>query len=522
MFDYLQQFNSLPQDLRVKVSSPEAMAKLSAIEKKYGVDLAMIVMKVMIKTLSLKDMTAFFVSELNLPLEQAQKLTQDLKIEIFSAVADYVGLETETKTLDLYNDIDAFIKEAGLVISSEFLIERLKKILATYLKGVRSRIDTRGALAKTVDTGGLNLSDLEIDRVLKICDAKHVKYEEANNKTANSLQTSSRLEAIIAGSDKSGPTSNNKSLANANASTQEYDLKKALASGETKKIGPPVFTDSKPANSQADTAVASLAESEIKSDSADIKLVKSEVNKSNEVNSDSTVINTKEKLGASTDASTDLPAKTISPEASIVRKPDSTSLFKKLFTESQKQSPAGSIKFAARADQEEKEPMTASAKSMTPATPLTTQEKVDNNDLSQQPLTSEKTSTINRPSTIKSDRTKMQDVRVVPKIMGPIEELQFLDLINFRRLGKTPEEITSKIFNKVKMLERDGYEKMITGITAWKKSPVSLLYLKIVQEAIVAGITLQQAISARQNQNQDYLGIEEINAIIKLNSRLVF
>jgi hypothetical protein len=69
----------------------------------------------------------------------------------------------------------------------------------------------------------------------------------------------------------------------------------------------------------------------------------------------------------------------------------------------------------------------------------------------------------------------MQDVRVVPKIMGPIEELQFLDLINFRRLGKTPEEITTKIFNKVKMLERDGYEKMITGITVWKKSPVSLV-----------------------------------------------
>jgi hypothetical protein len=33
MFDYLQQFNSLPRDLRDKISSPEAMAKLSVIEK---------------------------------------------------------------------------------------------------------------------------------------------------------------------------------------------------------------------------------------------------------------------------------------------------------------------------------------------------------------------------------------------------------------------------------------------------------------------------------------------------------
>jgi hypothetical protein len=79
----------------------------------------------------------------------------------------------------------------------------LKKILATYLKGVRSRIDTRQALAKDVDTGGLGLSDLEIDRVLKICDSQHVKYEDPAVKTVSSLQTSNRLEAIINGSDTS-------------------------------------------------------------------------------------------------------------------------------------------------------------------------------------------------------------------------------------------------------------------------------------------------------------------------------
>lgn len=499
MFDYLQQFNSLPQDLRTKVSSPEAMAKLSAIEKKYGVDLAMIVMRVMIKTLSLKDMTAFFVSELNVPLDQAQKLTQDLKTEIFSAVADYVGLETETKTLDLYQDIDAFIKEAGLIISSEFLIERLKKILATYLKGVRSRIDTRQALSKSVDTGGLGLSDLEIDRVLKICDAKHVKYEEAASKSETSLQTSKRLEAIITGSDKSNLSNDNKSAKLSNIPAQEYDLKKALASGETKKISPPATSSASP---QIDDGAAPLTVSAIKPSLAQ---------------EDATKIDTEKKIVTSTDV---LPEK-ITPEAPIVRKPDNASLFKKLFTESQKQSPAGSIKFATKADEEKAEAITSEQVAKPSISPAQSA-KIDNIGADSASLNRETRATINRPSTIKLDKSKMQDVRVVPKIMGPIEELQFLDLINFRRLGQTPEEITTKIFNKVKMLKRDGYEKMIIGITAWKKSPVSLLYLKIVQEAIVAGITLQQAISARQSQNQDYLEIEEINAIIKLNSRLVF
>jgi len=44
MFDYLQQFNSLPKDLKDKVSSPQAMAALAEIENHYQVDLAMIVM----------------------------------------------------------------------------------------------------------------------------------------------------------------------------------------------------------------------------------------------------------------------------------------------------------------------------------------------------------------------------------------------------------------------------------------------------------------------------------------------
>ncbi len=523
MFDYLQQFNKLPSDLRQQVSSPVAMAKLSAIEKKYGLDLAMVVMRVMIKTLLIKDMPTFFVSEFNLAPQQAQNLAQDLKKDIFSVVAGYVGLNNELRNFDLYQDIDLIIKEASLSVASEFLVERLKKILATYLKGVRSRIDTREALAKSADAGGLGLSIQEIDRLFKICDSQRIKYQDLGLKTVPSLQSSKRLEAIINGSFGQNPTIGQKSLSTSTA-IPEYNLKQALASGETKKIEAPVakvplplLTPNKAINVSTKLSSDTAEKTEtikpialvppvavpkptvlvppiaVPKPVETIKPVSAEkinqvvdFNQKKEELKKNIVID--EKIVEAVQQEGNTPNKIVpnTTGPGVVRKPESTGLFKKLFTESQKQVPAGVIKFATEADVQAIKPI------------------------------------LSRASVNSNEKVKMQDVKVVPKIMGPIEELQFLDLINFRRLGKTPEEITTKIFTKVKMLERDGYEKMIVGITAWKKSPVSRLYLRIAQEAVVAGVTLQQAISARQTQNQEYLDMNEISAIIKLNSRLVF
>ena len=91
-----------------------------------------------------------------------------------------------------------------------------------------------------------------------------------------------------------------------------------------------------------------------------------------------------------------------------------------------------------------------------------------------------------------------------------------------RRLGKTPAEITAKIFSKIKLLEADGYDKMVSGVHAWRQSPVNRLYIKMVQEAIGKGLTLKEYALARQKENKDYLNLEEIEAILTMNSKLVF
>src|SRR5574344_2332044 len=91
MFDYLQKFNNLPQNLRDSVSSPVAMAVISDLEKKYKIDLAATVMKVMAKIIPLADLSIYFVSDFALDQESAKKLTADLKERLFFSVANYLG-----------------------------------------------------------------------------------------------------------------------------------------------------------------------------------------------------------------------------------------------------------------------------------------------------------------------------------------------------------------------------------------------------------------------------------------------
>ena len=106
--------------------------------------------------------------------------------------------------------------------------------------------------------------------------------------------------------------------------------------------------------------------------------------------------------------------------------------------------------------------------------------------------------------------------------MGPLEELQFLDLLNFRRLGKTPTEITAKIFSKVKLLEADGYDKMVAGVRAWRQSTVNRLYLKMLQTAMCQGIKLKDFALEAEKESKENLNLAEIEAILEMNSKLVF
>lgn len=556
MFDYLQKFNSLPKELRNQISSPAVMTALSELENKYRVDLAMVVMKMMIKELTLKSLPAYLISEFDLAPSAAENLGRELQDKVLASVAGHLGfiagksvisaknlhkVETvsdkfradrlknlalkpeiskertvppiisapsapstpsapsapsapstpsipsvpqaaapqkpektekkavdsqaetavkaapaptpenqakEQRSLDIEKDINRLIETAGLILPSEAYVSRLKNILTTYLRGIRNKIDTRAALTKDVEIGGLRLSDTEADRIFKVCDSQGCRLPEKNEAIV-SRPVPSSLDKIIAQADS-------RSLDKRPA---EYDLKSSLASGQTK----PVILDSK-----------------------------------HELAAPEKQLDLPRPVPKAASASAVVPASVPATPASSVKIPP-------LAAVSAVKSPSA--------------PVLTPKQIITPPPVSINRPKGVNSDI--KPAVRPKI--ISRPTPISSPvKPQMHDIKPMPKVMGPIEELQFLDLTNFRRLGKTATEITAKIFAKIKLLEKDGYDKMVAGVHAWRSSPVNRLYIGLGQEAISKGVPIKEAIALRQRAGQACLTMEEIEEIVKLNSRLAF
>lgn len=482
MFDYLQKFNKLPQDLRTKISSPAIMAIVSELEARYQVDLAMTIMKVMIKNLTLKNLPAYFVSEFNLRVDQAEALSSELKTKIFVVASDYLGLSSEIRAFDLERDITFLIKEAGLTLSSEILIKRLKNILSTYIRGIRSKIDTRATLAKDAKIGGLNLNSEEIDRVLKVCD----NHKFSSRETAGAA-------GLVNSAGSFTPVLNR---------VEEYDLKSALTSGHTKSLSPtgPIVNGVAPTPFRPALAKESVP--------AKTKLI-NRLDLSHELSGPSFQLDLPE---AAAKASLVGPLMAKGPAVTAPTIPTPPTPVKPRFFSFPSKPAAINPATQQKSDLIKPNQVKVSSVSITQAPTASPIIK----DIVPPPLAKRQA-----PVPV-SGRPQMHDIKPMPKIIGPLEELQFLDLVNFRRLGQNPSESTDKVLAKVKLLERDGYDKMVLGVRAWRQSPVNRSYIRLGQEAIAKGTSLKAYVVSQKEAGKDCLSLEEIETIVKLNSQLIF
>ncbi len=474
MFDYLQKFNNLPNTLRDKVSSPSAMRAVSALELKYKVDLAAVVMKVMTKTLAVKDLPEYFINEFSLSQEEALALKKDILEEILAPVSEYLAFDEAKKQVETSELSPALIKEAGLSLPSEDLYIRLRNIMLTFSKGVRSKIDAKNALMKKVEFGGLGLSQEEADKAFKLIEKQEqnkggllitkeiIKEELKEPLTDQALidqavkeQISDALTPVL---EKSSKERLDQIIMAAETNVSPiYDLKKSLIEQKDKTEPLQTVTETKKAMlpKEAEQILLPLEKEALLPLAKD----RSQLEEKLEIKSESNqkTIKTRELGAQKTDLKEDL-------------------------------------KKIEREEEEKQEDYIA-------PTTLNLNFK--------------------RPAPT-SSKPRMEDIKPVAKAMGPIDELAFLDLTNFRRLADNSDEVILKIFNKIKLLEKDGYDKMVSGVKAWRQNEVNRLYVKIGQEALLKELPLKDIIVERQKKNMPYLKIEEINAISKLNGRLSF
>lgn len=495
MFDYLLKFNKLPQELRDKVSTPEVMAAITELEETFKLNLASVVMKVMVKELSLDALAASLAADFKLDQAVAQNVVRGLRQRVFSGVLEYLGekqaeavkpnqalvkstehlpatrikaheqaeveeLAEELKDLPsnvlvaaseppqvkgssfffspddeaeiraltlkaveseelaasnpLEAKLDAIIAEAQMSFSSQLLVDRLRQVLSTYLKGVRSRLDAKLTFAKDVNAGGLNFDDATSEKVLDLADKINSGGEAAKKITPP--------PRVPVSEDNLG------ALKNLGARDFEYDLGKELLKAKEQ------------------------AENE----------------KRNEKNT-----------GLSAAGPVASPAK-VKPEQIEV-----------------------------------------------PATPVMAIEKEPPAIASPEPKLEEKPApeverlVVRRP--IESgNRVRIEDIKAVPRTMGPIDEIRFMDPISFRRLDGDPLKAIQKIKEKIKLLEAERYSQRLEAIKAWRTSPINRLYLKLGEEAIANSKPVDIVIEEKKTAGEPYLNSGEFEAIMNLNKEIRF
>jgi hypothetical protein len=120
-----------------------------------------------------------------------------------------------------------------------------------------------------------------------------------------------------------------------------------------------------------------------------------------------------------------------------------------------------------------------------------------------------------------ASKPTMADVKFVPKLTGPIDELRQLTLKDFRRLSKEPREATLKIKDKIDLLEDQGFEQKTLAVKAWQESEVNKLYLDILRKSL-EGNPVTEIIAERELAAQPNLNKAEFDAVMELNRRLRF
>lgn len=119
-----------------------------------------------------------------------------------------------------------------------------------------------------------------------------------------------------------------------------------------------------------------------------------------------------------------------------------------------------------------------------------------------------------------SRKPSLDDVKFVKKLVGPIEELANLTLIDFRRLGPNTDARVDKIRQKLNLLEKESYGRRLDGVAAWHKNEVNKFYRLLGQASLQEGRSLETIVNERLQAGKPTLSLEELEAVMKLNREL--
>ncbi len=116
--------------------------------------------------------------------------------------------------------------------------------------------------------------------------------------------------------------------------------------------------------------------------------------------------------------------------------------------------------------------------------------------------------------------SRVDGVRAAGRMMGLDDELAGMTLEAFRRLSKSPEQAILKIQQKFDTLHQESFERWTDGVMAWRRSPLQQTYLNLVTESFKAGMPVAQLAQSRRETDPSIPTPEELGAIVHLNASL--
>jgi len=107
-------------------------------------------------------------------------------------------------------------------------------------------------------------------------------------------------------------------------------------------------------------------------------------------------------------------------------------------------------------------------------------------------------------------------------VMGPVDEIRNISLVDFRKLAKNPAEAADKIYQQISLLEDESLVKRAQGVIAWHESEIYKIYLNIGATSMSQKKPIEQVIREFKEKGELYLAPEEFNIVADLNRKLSY
>ncbi len=117
-------------------------------------------------------------------------------------------------------------------------------------------------------------------------------------------------------------------------------------------------------------------------------------------------------------------------------------------------------------------------------------------------------------------RPAIDSIRPPVRLTSLGNELGGLTLAEFRRIAKSPEEAMERLWQKLETLKQESYESWQEGAQAWRQSPLQQQYLQLVTQSFSSGRPVAEIAREWHEKDPNQPTAEEIGAILLINNRL--